>query len=112
MPELIVKRPSVAATSNVGPPGTPGPICALTASTGPTISRVSGGAGERGASCGGVILILSFATTPARVFFTSATVSPGRMRQFTAAPARLGRSVVARAASSLPGPQVGLRPDV
>src|SRR5229473_7293974 len=106
MPELIVKRPSVAATSNVGTTGTPGHICELTASTGPTISRVSGGGGESVGSCVGVILILSFARTRARVFCTSATGSPGRMRQFTVARARWGRALVACPASSMVATQV------
>src|SRR2546422_7027657 len=78
MPALMVKRPSVAPASSVGTTGTPGHICELTASTGPTISRVSGGGGESVGSCVGVILILSFARTRARVFCTSATGSPDR----------------------------------
>src|SRR6266852_5086725 len=92
MPALMVKRPSVAPASSVGTTGTPGHICALTASTGPTISRESGGGGESVGSCVGVILILSFAMTRASVFCTSATGSPGRMRQFTVARA-LGQGV-------------------
>ncbi len=68
MPALMVKRPSVAPASSVGTTGTPGHICELTASTGPTISRVSGGGGESAGSCVGVILILSFAMTRTRVF--------------------------------------------
>src|SRR6266853_1362229 len=106
MPALMVKRPSVAAASKVGTTGTPGHICALTDSTGPTISRVSGGAGESVGSCVGVILILSFAMTRARVFCTSATGSPGRMRQFTVARARWGRALVAWPASSIVATQV------
>src|SRR3989442_6898950 len=60
--------PSVAPASSVGTTGTPGHICELTASTGPTISRESGGGGESVGSCVGVILILPFAMTRARVF--------------------------------------------
>src|SRR5438034_8767174 len=69
MPALIVKRPSVAPASRVGTTGTPGHICELTASIGPTISRVSGGGGERIGSCVGVILILSFARTQGLLHF-------------------------------------------
>src|SRR5437773_10066027 len=103
---VMVKRPSVAPASSAGTTGTPGHICELTASTGPTISRVSGGGGEGVGSCVGVILILSFARTRARVFCTSATGSPGRMRQFTVARARCGRALVACPASSIVATQV------
>src|SRR2546430_17627405 len=106
MPALLVKRPSDAPASRVGTTGTPGHICELTASTGATISRVSGGGGERVASWVGVILILSFAMTRARVFCTSATGSPGRMRQFTVARARWGRALVGCPASSIVATQV------
>ena len=78
-----------------------GPQLMLTASTAPMSSGVSGGSGDSVALTVVVILIWSSAITRASVACTSATFSPGRMRQFTVALARCGSAFSAWPASTI-----------
>src|SRR5438128_12557625 len=95
IPAVLRNLESVAPVDIVGTTGTPGHISAVTFSTAPRISGVSGDAGLGKKRLIGVTVMVSLASTLTIVAWISSGDSPGSTRQLTTARAVCGSALLA-----------------